>query len=524
MAKLPSKSAISTIDDADLMHVVDVSDTTADPLGTSKKSTLLQIKDYVQAGLYDDRGNYDASVNAYPSSGGSGAAGAIRKGDKWRINVPGTLPTDQFVENTDEVRALVDGATNTQSDWAITQGNIAFNVVAIYSSGGVPTFYETITLAIAAASSGEIIHIFSDITENITLKDGVNIDAHGHSLSGSTTDTIIGVGVTMTIYNWNVTNTTSTKSAIKLTASSDVETHGCTFDSVHDVSTNSGSVVNSDFSGSVFLWGLTATTSNISNVEAHIGVDFSIAILGSGTIRNSKGFNAALGTGINWSGDMYYCEGHSLSDIGIEHDNGAARFCTGIVAALGGDNRGILSSSNTSFLYNCVGKCARDAGIEGYNIYNCTGTSTGTGSASGITVLTGGECKNSVAISLLGTGLEMNGLLVSNCDIKGGGASQALDVRVSNCTIDNCNVESIEGTTSTVIKMDVASAPALNVRIRKCTIVGANAGKQLIDGFVGSTAFLTGNDYKGGSAPFNPTNINQNDATLQDAQGNRIVV
>jgi len=107
----------------------------------------------------------------------------------------------------------------------------ASNVAIVYDSDGIPTFFSTITLALAAASSGETILIFADITENITLKNGVNINGRGHSLSGSTTDTIIGVGVTMKIYNWNVVNTTSTKFAINLSASSDVETPDCTFNS-----------------------------------------------------------------------------------------------------------------------------------------------------------------------------------------------------------------------------------------------------------------------------------------------------
>lgn len=487
--------------------------------------SFLQLKDYVQAGLYDDRGNYDASVNAYPSSGGSGAAGAIRKGDKWRINVPGTLPTDQFVENTDEVRALVDGATNTQADWAITQGNIAFNVVAIYSSGGVPTFYETITLAIAAASSGETIHIFSDIVENFTLKNGVNIDAHGHSLSGSTTDTIIGVGVTMKIYNWNVTNTTSTKSAIKLSASCDVETYGCTFDSVQDSSTSSGNVVNSNLLGGIFKWGLIATNTNIDGVKSTRDDDFNFAIIGSGTIKRSQGIDLSTafgGTGIKWDGDMDYCEGISDKGIAIEHDNGNVNFCDGNIVTGGSGDRGILSLSIASFIYNSVGKGVAESGIEGYNIHNSTGEANGSSSAAGITVLAGGECRNSSATG--GVGVEMRGKLLSHCTIKGSGNARALLVQVSDCEIDNCHIEATEATLSNAITLDVSGAPALNVRIRKCTIVGANAGKQLIDGFVGSTAFLTGNDYKGGSAPFNPTNIGQNDNTLQDAQGNRIVV
>ncbi len=82
--------------------------------------------DGLVVGLWDDRGSFDASVNAYPSSGGSGTAGAIKKGDVWTISVAGTLPTSQVVEVGDVVRALVDTPGNTQANWAITQNNIGY--------------------------------------------------------------------------------------------------------------------------------------------------------------------------------------------------------------------------------------------------------------------------------------------------------------------------------------------------------------------------------------------------------------
>ena len=77
-------------------------------------------------GLWDDRGNYDASVNAYPSSGGSGAAGAILKGNIWTVSVGGTLPTAQVVGVGDTVRALIDTPGNTQANWAIQEQNIGY--------------------------------------------------------------------------------------------------------------------------------------------------------------------------------------------------------------------------------------------------------------------------------------------------------------------------------------------------------------------------------------------------------------
>jgi len=82
--------------------------------------------DSLVTGLWDDRGNFDASGNAYPSSGGSGTAGAVKKGDIWTVSVAGTLPTAQAVEAGDTVRALVDTPGQTQANWAIAQNNIGY--------------------------------------------------------------------------------------------------------------------------------------------------------------------------------------------------------------------------------------------------------------------------------------------------------------------------------------------------------------------------------------------------------------
>jgi hypothetical protein len=58
-------------------------------------------------GLWDDRGNYSAATNVFPSAGGSGAGGAILKGDIWTISAVGTLG-GVAVSLGDTVRALSD--------------------------------------------------------------------------------------------------------------------------------------------------------------------------------------------------------------------------------------------------------------------------------------------------------------------------------------------------------------------------------------------------------------------------------
>lgn len=85
-------------------------------------STLASARSYADGlvvGLLDDRGNFDASVNAFPSTGGSGDAGAILKGDTWIVSVSGTPPGTP-VGAGDWLRALTDAPGNTATNWAKT--------------------------------------------------------------------------------------------------------------------------------------------------------------------------------------------------------------------------------------------------------------------------------------------------------------------------------------------------------------------------------------------------------------------
>jgi hypothetical protein len=93
----------------------------------SSTATVATTADVTSAslGLWDDRGAYDASVNTYPASGGSGTSGAILKGDIWTISVAGTLG-GSAVAAGDTVRALVDTPGQTATNWALAENNIGY--------------------------------------------------------------------------------------------------------------------------------------------------------------------------------------------------------------------------------------------------------------------------------------------------------------------------------------------------------------------------------------------------------------
>ena len=80
------------------------------------------LVDYVQSAVNTvirDRGNYDASGDEFPSTGGSGDAGAIQLGDQFTISVSGVLGGEIVTAPYDIIRALVDNAGDDRADWYI---------------------------------------------------------------------------------------------------------------------------------------------------------------------------------------------------------------------------------------------------------------------------------------------------------------------------------------------------------------------------------------------------------------------
>jgi hypothetical protein len=114
-----------TKSDVGLSNVDNTSDANK-PVSTAQAAadaaTLASAKSYADGlvvGLWDDRGNYDASGNVFPSSGGSGSSGTVLKGDIWTISVSGTLGGTAVVPQQ-TVRAVVDTPGQTAGNWAIS--------------------------------------------------------------------------------------------------------------------------------------------------------------------------------------------------------------------------------------------------------------------------------------------------------------------------------------------------------------------------------------------------------------------
>lgn len=154
-------------------------------------------------GLWDDRGSHNASGNTFPSSGGSGVSGTIKKGDIWTISVAGTLGS-QNVEAGDTVRALVDSPSSTPSNWSILQNNIGYvpentvNKATTMSGNSTSNIVFLTAKAIYDWGVGK----FQDI-----LVSGTNIKTvNGSSLLGSGNLTVGGKSIRTFYASWNLSN------------------------------------------------------------------------------------------------------------------------------------------------------------------------------------------------------------------------------------------------------------------------------------------------------------------------------
>jgi lysophospholipase L1-like esterase len=154
-------------------------------------------------GLWDDRGNFSASGGAYPSSGGSGSAGAIKKGDIWTISVAGTLPTGQVVEVGDTVRALIDTPGNTQANWAIAQNNLGYvpvNKAGDTMGGNLALGGNKVTGSGPASAAGELLR-FEQLyrtPDALTVSSGAfTWDSHG--LMSAYAGVSLGADATITL-------------------------------------------------------------------------------------------------------------------------------------------------------------------------------------------------------------------------------------------------------------------------------------------------------------------------------------
>jgi hypothetical protein len=365
--------------------------------------------------------------------------------------------------------------------------------IGISDASGSYTFYTTLTLAMAAAVSGNTVELFSDIVETgsveVALKDGVNINGNGHT------------------YTLNVDDSTNA-----LTCSSGtVELHN--FKGVRSGRSNGSTGVALDCTGAI-VKSFGSVIINTYGVAVENGVAiydlsavaYSHGIKGVTNLYNCRGESIGNGDGIHTS-NAFFCEGKAVTGFGFNNQWNIVE-----------NSHGKSTSGTAIYSYrpvNSTGISTSGVGIHAYTSgYNCVGISISNyaGQTGG-----NGSFHNSTLIS--SSGLATNLCALYNCY-----AQSSTNVVTNRSNIYNSTIRSLWNSANGHL---TNTNVIMTINIVNSTLIVANSSAYCITGYAAGNPVTTksvwnwsNNTFIGSNAPVNTTNITQGITNTSDTQGN----
>jgi hypothetical protein len=261
----------------------------------------------------------------------------------------------------------------------------ASGIFGIANTSGVYTYYATLTLAMAAATSGQTIEMFANVTETgaveITLKNGVNINGNGYTYTLNNSGLIHAFKTTAsTLTSCNISNLKVIRTGSTASGNDNTVLY-------FDVST-SGRII---CSGCEFI-----------NTGSGRGILFRDGCSNQliGAIARSS--NSAIVMNATNGAEIINCIAFGISTgVGITLNGAIARYCL----AFSDSGNSFFITSTSSIALNCIGNSVSGDGIYCIgNVINCIGRST---TGSGIYNL-GVSTKNCIGISVSGAGIRNN--------------------------------------------------------------------------------------------------------------------
>jgi|TARA_R100000084_G_scaffold69469_1_gene30731 hypothetical protein len=229
----------------------------------------------------------------------------------------------------------------------------SFGKLGISDSAGAFTYYSTLADALTAASSGDTIEFFANITETsnitVTCVDGVNINFNGYTYTLNTSGTAnafsVNNNVSLEMYNGKIkrtgaTSDVTTKVAIKATGLG--------------ILTLSSMILENDFGNAAYLSSPTRTIKGGVFVGETKGI-----FLQNARLENAHASsNTGVGLQIQNNGIAINCYGFSDNSYGIYNNNSQAHNCTGRSHG----NHGFFSGNGQT--YNCQGFSSSNYGFH----------------------------------------------------------------------------------------------------------------------------------------------------------------
>lgn len=311
----------------------------------------------------------------------------------------------QITPDVSQINFTGTGVTASASGNNVTV-NIAgaSGVWGISNASGVYTYYATLTLAMAAATAGQTVEMFADVTATsvVTIKPDVIIQGNGHTYtySGNTGDvfaTLAGAGV-FTYYFSNLTikrANTATSAGVIFSGDGTAYTTAINFKFssvyiIYTTTTGVASIITTTGFG-IYGWSFDGVDVIGNSSSSLFPGSFAVS-----NIKNSRIENTGAGgciTTPNITGGCSYenCYIKTNSGVGIfcNYPSDVIRNCTGISStgvAFGGQSGAsaydcfAFSNTSTAFngliCYNCTGQTTTGNAFYGVTGYNCTGRST----------------------------------------------------------------------------------------------------------------------------------------------------
>ena len=361
----------------------------------------------------------------------------------------------------------------------------------IANSSGVYTYYATWALAVAAATSGQCIELFADITENtgaLILKDGVNINGNGHTLTHNFANhgfTDNGVSVQCSINNLTLNKSNSPYYAFSIQNGATNINGNAVFKGTQGIVICSGKINGFTIIGGYCLE-LNASTSVGSNLNVYCTTGTSV-ILTNGAKLNNSYVNTTNGVGVVvTSGDLNNSTVYANGNVGVTLTAGNVTNCS----VLSTTSNAINSASATTInggSYVSTGQTI--GGVLGYtsNAYFRSTVNDGIG--------LGGNINNCVVISDLYSPVISNSVFqMYNCEII------SLTSRASNYGITGI-------TAGSYVDDNIFTISSISTAIH-------SSGTP--------TVYLSGNSIKG-TTNFKSAGIVNGQTNTADAQGNVIL-
>lgn len=404
--------------------------------------------------------------------------------------------------------------------WAVPAAGSSSGKFGISDSTGAYTFYSSLSSAITAASSGQVIELFADITESsstaVDLKAGVIIQGNGHTYTHTSTTGNTFVCPTAGTYqfmNLNINRTVTTPTGAAIFAGK-----SGAFYHVYTLVFNATTVqynYTSSVGATVFVDPISVHSFIIDGLRA-IANGSGTMIPSSARVTNMRNsYLENTGTGSGFASENFSPSYASLENCYIKTNSGTsfvlsysaqARNCTGISvsgkAFEGGVAYDSYGFSNTSIAFdaasafNCTaqtttGICFNGSGLI---IFNCTGQST-----------TGYVIRPFFNMSKY-----------YNCSLYSSGSIVAFDSDYG-ASFYNCSIISdYNNASGHAISIGPSSG---NPQFINNYIQVGNASANCLKGSSAITAKYTNNNFSGATTSVN-ANVTQGTSNSEDSQGN----